>query len=124
MLHFELPHVNVLSKLDLMEKYKPNDFNLDFYCEVLDLSQLIELLSDDPFFGRFKKLTASLADIVEQYSLVSFIPLNINDQRTILSTLNMIDKANGFFLLRIETEQHKLRFYEDYFDLCPPPSSQ
>lgn len=123
MLHFELPHVNVLSKLDLMQKYKPTEFNLDFYCEVLDLSYLIQSLSDDPFFARFKQLTSAISDLIEQYGLVSFVPLNIHDPRTVSSTLNMIDKANGFYLIRIKTEQHRLRFYDDYFDLCPAPSS-
>ena len=34
MLHLELPHVNVLSKVDLIEQYGQLDFNLDFYTEV------------------------------------------------------------------------------------------
>ena len=34
MLHLELPHVNVLSKIDLIEQYGQLDFNLDFYTEV------------------------------------------------------------------------------------------
>ena len=35
MLHLELPHVNLLSKMDLLPSYGPLDFNLDFYTEVL-----------------------------------------------------------------------------------------
>ena len=34
MLHLELPHVNLLSKIDLIEQYGQLDFNLDFYTEV------------------------------------------------------------------------------------------
>ena len=34
MLHLELPHVNVLSKADLVEAYGELRFNLDFYTEV------------------------------------------------------------------------------------------
>ena len=34
MLHLELPHVNVLSKTDLIEQYGQLDLNLDFYTEV------------------------------------------------------------------------------------------
>ena len=44
MLQMELPHVNVLSKADLIEKYGKLAFNLDFYTEVLDLSYLLEQL--------------------------------------------------------------------------------
>ncbi len=37
MLQMELPQVNVLSKVDLIEKYGRLHFNVDFYTEVLDL---------------------------------------------------------------------------------------
>jgi len=41
MLQMELPHINVLSKVDLVEQYGRLDFNIDFYTEVLDLEQLL-----------------------------------------------------------------------------------
>ena len=44
MLHIELPTVNVLSKVDLVEKYGKLEFGLDFYADVLDLDYLIEAL--------------------------------------------------------------------------------
>lgn len=44
MLQVELPHVNVLSKVDLIEKFGRLDFNVDFYTEVLDLSYLLDHL--------------------------------------------------------------------------------
>lgn len=34
MLHLELPHVNLLSKVDLIEQYGKLHFNLDFYTQV------------------------------------------------------------------------------------------
>ena len=34
MLHLELPHVNLLSKIDLIQQYGKLHFNLDFYTEV------------------------------------------------------------------------------------------
>jgi hypothetical protein len=40
MLQLELPHVNVLSKFDLIVRCGDLDFNLDFYMEVQDLSYL------------------------------------------------------------------------------------
>jgi len=42
MLQIELPHVNVLSKCDLIQKFGKLAFNLDFYTEVLDLSYLLD----------------------------------------------------------------------------------
>lgn len=44
MLQLSLPHVNVLSKIDLIELYDRLPFNLDFFTEVLNLSHLVELL--------------------------------------------------------------------------------
>lgn len=39
-----LPHVNVLSKIDLIEKHGKLAFNPDFYTDVLDLRYLLQLL--------------------------------------------------------------------------------
>ena len=44
MLKLEIPHINVLSKVDLIEKCDTLPFNLDFYTEVLDLKKLLELM--------------------------------------------------------------------------------
>ena len=45
---------------------------------------------------RYKKLNEALIDLIERHSsLMSFIPLNINDNRTLTKVKNEIDKANG-----------------------------
>lgn len=44
MIQLETPHINVLSKVDLMEQYGSIPFNLEYFCEVLDLGRLLELL--------------------------------------------------------------------------------
>lgn len=44
MLQIELPHVNILSKADLIEKYGKLPFNLDFFTDVLDMSYLLDLM--------------------------------------------------------------------------------
>ncbi|XP_033375497.1 GPN-loop GTPase 2 isoform X2 [Parus major] len=77
MLHVELPHVNVLSKMDLIEQYGKLAFNLDYYTEVLDLSYLLDHLASDPFFRNFRRLNEKLVEVIEDYSLVSFVPLNV-----------------------------------------------
>lgn len=96
MLQIELPHINVLSKVDLLEKYGKLAFNLEYYTEVLNLSYLLEKLDDDPFISKYKKLNKELVGIIEDYSLVSFSPLNIENKKTISSVLAAIDKANGY----------------------------
>lgn len=41
MMHLELPHINVLSKADLVETYGELHFNLDFYTKVRQQSLLL-----------------------------------------------------------------------------------
>lgn len=67
MLHLELPHINVLSKMDLLRQYgdlgKINvillkceicvvEFRLDFYTEVQDLSVLLDTMTDEKAFSK------------------------------------------------------------------------
>lgn len=97
MLQLELPHINVLSKIDLMVHYGDKvQFGIDFYTEVLDLTYLLESLDENPITRRYKKLNTALVSLVEDYSLVTFIPLNIKDQQHLLRLKNAIDKANGY----------------------------
>ena len=98
MIHLEMPHINVLSKVDLIQKYGNTDFGIDFYCDILDLNYLVDKISDDPFLAKYKKLTQALAGLIEDYSLVSFIPLDINDSKTVIRVLKSCDRANGFYM--------------------------
>jgi len=47
----EQPHVNILSKVDLIEKYAKLPFNLDFFTDVLDLSYLLQHFSVRTFMS-------------------------------------------------------------------------
>jgi hypothetical protein len=127
MLKLALPHVNVLSKVDLLTLYGDLPFTLDFFTEMMNLgplmryvnapfSSLAEIrrkeqeeleknngeypdiddkeLENDEFSeldkneqetGRSKlqqkyyKMTEAICEVVENYGLVSFVPLNIED---------------------------------------------
>ncbi|NXR83125.1 GPN2 GTPase, partial [Pycnonotus jocosus] len=96
MLHVELPHVNILSKMDLIEQYGKLAFNLDYYTEVLDLSYLVDHLASDPFFRNFRRLNEKLVEVIEDYSLVSFVPLNVQDKQSMRQVMQAVDKANGY----------------------------
>lgn len=91
MLHLELPHVNVLSKVDLIAQYGELgelhsmravqalivvlDFNLDFYTEVQDLSYLENALTSSS--PRFKELNMVICSLVEDFGLVGFETLAV-----------------------------------------------
>lgn len=102
MLQVELPHVNVLSKMDLIEKYDKLAFNIDFYTEVMDLKYLIDCISQDTFFAKFKKLNAAICDVVQDYNLVNFLPLMVEDPALMLRLTKTIDKANGYIFGGLE----------------------
>lgn len=98
MVNLELPHLNILSKVDKIESYGKTRFNLDFYCEVLNLDYLLQTELEHPFHQKYKKLTKALAEVIEDYSLVHFVPLNIQQAEDIYRVVQLADKANGYFI--------------------------
>lgn len=96
MMRIELPHINILSKVDLIEKYGKLEFGIDFYTEVLDLDYLVERMPDDPFTAKHKKLTKAITDLVQGYGLVNFVPLSVESKELMLGVKNAVDKANGY----------------------------
>lgn len=102
MLHLELPHINVLSKIDLIESYGKLAYNLDFYTDVQDLSYLQNLLDQDPRSSKYRKLTKELCDVVEDFSLVNFSTLDIQDKESVGNLVKLIDKTNGYIFAGIE----------------------
>ncbi|CAM9475789.1 unnamed protein product, partial [Choristocarpus tenellus] len=48
MLRLELPHINILSKVDLIEQLGPLPFNLDFFTECQDMRQLLLYMDTPP----------------------------------------------------------------------------
>ncbi|KAG2435326.1 hypothetical protein HXX76_007401 [Chlamydomonas incerta] len=96
MLHLELPHINVLSKMDLVRQYGKMDFNLDFYTEVQDLGYLVAAMGGKPFSNKFKKLSLGLCEVVEEYGLVTFVPLAIQERESLAKLVIAADKANGY----------------------------
>lgn len=81
MLQLELPHVNVLSKIDLITTYGDLPFNLDFYTEVQDLSYLQHELDKDPRSAKYSELNKAICEIVEDFSLVGFQTLCVEVSR-------------------------------------------
>jgi len=96
MIHVELPHINVLSKIDLVEQYGKLAFNLDFYTDVLDLNFLLDHIKDSPFTQKYKKLNEALVGLVEDYGLVSFKTLDIQSKESMIEVMKSVDRANGY----------------------------
>lgn len=94
MLHLELPHINVLSKIDLLKQYGDLEFNLDFYTEVQDLSYLENSLSSS-LPSKFSTLNMAMIDLVQDFSLVGFETLAVEDKNSMLNLTRAIDRATG-----------------------------
>jgi GPN-loop GTPase len=92
MLQLGLPHINVLSKIDLITQYGDLgelysrfggisvdasclDFNLDFYTEVQDLSYLENILNAQT--PQYASLNMAICSLIEDYALVGFETLAV-----------------------------------------------
>lgn len=111
MLHLETPFVNVLSKIDLIENYGKTDFGIDFYCELPDLTKLVDQISNDPYLKKYRKLTESFASVIENYGLVSYVPVDIKNQDLLMRALALIDRANGFYISDMSSNEDVLNYY-------------
>ena len=102
MLRIALPHVNVLSKLDLLEKSGALKFDLEFYMNVVDVRTLLKRIESEkkknskdeiaPVSSRkvrktFAQLNQAFCDIVEDFNLVSFLTLSLFTLHLTLSCL-------------------------------------
>mmetsp|Transcript_1742 Transcript_1742/g.3732 ORF Transcript_1742/g.3732 Transcript_1742/m.3732 type:complete len:322 (-) Transcript_1742:167-1132(-) len=101
MMQMELPHINVLSKIDmLMDHTDDLAFNLDYYSGVYDLSHLLFTLQTNrhPMSEKFKELNRLMAEMIEEYGMVTFEPLDIQDKECALRVLSRCDTANGHIM--------------------------
>lgn len=87
MIQLELPHINILSKMDLVSNKKDVEDYLNPEAAVL-LSQLNREMAP-----RFGKLNKALADLVDDYSMVNFIPLDLRKESSIQYVLSNIDNC-------------------------------
>lgn len=97
MLNLALPHVNVLTKVDLLPGYGPLPFDLEYLEEGQDLQYLAHAVCRDRrFAARYGRLTEALCGVVEDYGLVSYVAMSVTNATSVHSVLALVDKANGY----------------------------
>lgn len=120
MLQMDLPHLNVLTKIDKLRDYGELPFNLDFYTEVQDLNYLLPHLNREQTSGipgpssalregkpdadvedeeptsKFSALNKAIVELVEDFALVGFETLAVEDKRSMMTLLRAIDRAGGY----------------------------
>lgn len=113
MLMIELPHVNILSKMDLVKGNVPRkelkrfiDPNADLldddpanainFDTTEDLTQ--EPTSTENVMGgaSFKRLNRAVAQLIDDYSMVSYLQLDVQNEDSIGSVLSYIDDCIQF----------------------------
>eukprot|EP00658_Telonema_sp_P-2_P039655 TRINITY_DN28339_c0_g1_i1.p1 TRINITY_DN28339_c0_g1~~TRINITY_DN28339_c0_g1_i1.p1 ORF type:complete len:253 (+),score=77.45 TRINITY_DN28339_c0_g1_i1:138-896(+) len=105
MMKLEMPHVNVLSKIDLVESHGRLDFGLEFYTSCLDMEHLAAHIRDDTRMPpAFARLNTVLCETIDMFDYVQFCPLNVSDKHMIASVLKVVDKANGYCFGGLEGE--------------------
>jgi len=93
MVNLELPHVNVLSKMDLLgsqAKKKLDDFLHPNTCDLSSSSM------SHSFNEKYQALTESLGKVLDDYSLVKYFPLDITNEENIADLFLMIDNTIQF----------------------------
>lgn len=99
MLQMDLPHLNVLTKIDNLSNYAPLPFNLDFYTEVQDLDYLLPHLEAETSrlaHNKFGALNQAITDLVQEFGLVAFETLAVEDKKSMMHLLKVIDRASGY----------------------------
>lgn len=98
----ELPAVNILSKIDLIEAYGELPFDLEYFTECQDLQQLVCALDEDPIMRKYAKLSRALCELLEDFPWVGFHTLDIQDRESLLRVTRVVDKANGYSYANME----------------------
>jgi len=88
MIQFELPHLNILTKIDLVRD--PSSFEHGFV--VPDGPTLLGAI-DASMDSKFHKLNAAVSTLLDDYSMVAFVPLDITDEESIESCMLQVDIA-------------------------------
>ena len=86
MCHFELPHVNVLSKCDLVGRDA-----VERYLTPAGAALLGEL--NAAMGARYARLNAALARVLDEYDMVGFVPLDLTDEDSLDAVLAQVDHA-------------------------------
>lgn len=92
MIQLELPHLNVLTKVDLLGPKKSFNDDPDDSIIIPDPTSLVKSL-DASSSTRFHKLNAAIASLLEDYSMVGFVPLDITDEDSIEACVFQADAS-------------------------------
>jgi hypothetical protein len=94
MVHFEMPHINILTKVDLLGKSAYSS-EFDKYLEV----NVPVILSEGGAYqpdSKFSRLSDAIGELLDQWNMVNFVPLDITNEDSIADLLAHIDNATQY----------------------------
>jgi len=121
MFRLALPHVNVLSKMDLLDEDELA-FPLDFYTDLTSIADLAPLVGQSAaeastargrvFAERRRRLYDALCELIDEYGQVGFRTLNVRDAASMADLIRVVDRAGGFYQAppvpdRAREQQHR-----------------
>lgn len=111
MINLELPHINVLSKIDLLENSAKLDFRMEYYTECSTFDPLASKLDKNStaFNKKYSPLSKKICELLDNYGLTSFTPLDVMDKVSVSNLLFKIDKCNGYVIDQKEEESADIR---------------
>ena len=89
----EMPHVNVLTKMDLVTD-KHRKAELELYLNP-DPQYILKVL-DSRSTPKQHRLNAAIASLIEDFSLVHFLPMDKEDEDSVSLVLQQVDNCMQF----------------------------
>jgi len=90
MIYLEVPHINVLTKMDLVNDTIKKSKMEKFFDP--DITELVNDLTQQTG-EKFLQLNEAIGSVIEDYKMVNFLPLDISDEESITDLLAQIDNA-------------------------------
>ncbi|TRY64139.1 hypothetical protein TCAL_00318 [Tigriopus californicus] len=91
MTNLELPHVNVLSKVDLLSSQTKKQLDVFLNLDIRELQSMGGQASRHE--AKYARLTHALGRVLEDYSLIQFFPLDQSHETSMADLLHVIDNT-------------------------------
>mmetsp|Transcript_13196 Transcript_13196/g.30442 ORF Transcript_13196/g.30442 Transcript_13196/m.30442 type:complete len:402 (-) Transcript_13196:3140-4345(-) len=85
---------------DFAVSTQQQDFDEDNYADDPDYQRARKIKTSSPFFRKHTRLHKVMAEIVEEFGLISFLPLDISSAESVGRVLAKIDKCNGYIFTK------------------------
>merc|ERR1711892_1004570 len=114
MVTLEIPHVNVMTKVDVLTEEAKEALE-----EYMDPAHYCQLEEKSPFGDKYTQLANSLMKVIEDYSLVSFFPLDRTDEDSIQHVVSIVDQMIQYGEdqdVKARDDPEMTEEQEDFFD--------